>query len=187
MTSERQTHANRANAQASTGPTTAHGKARSAQNALRHGLSVPIYRDPAFVQTIELWARRMVGARADPDLLEAARRVVEAQLELQRVQTCRVGLINRLTNPYHLSSAEERQLAVSMHWLRLAQRGRLTGVPAWTRAIWPNPLPLGPEKLVCILGDFARELNALDRYERRARSRRKRAVREFDQVRKEAG
>ena len=37
MTSERQIVANRANAQASTGPKTDAGKARSSRNALKHG------------------------------------------------------------------------------------------------------------------------------------------------------
>ena len=40
MTSARKLEANRRNARASTGPRTAAGKARAAQNARRHGLSL---------------------------------------------------------------------------------------------------------------------------------------------------
>jgi hypothetical protein len=40
--------------------------------------------------------------------------------------------------------------------------------------------PEGPVKLAMILADKARELRALDRYERRALSRRKFAIRAYD-------
>jgi hypothetical protein len=43
---ERKIAANRANARRSTAPTTAAGRARSARNAVRHGLSVPVLADP---------------------------------------------------------------------------------------------------------------------------------------------
>lgn len=51
MASEKQLAANRRNAQSSTGPRTRSGKARSSQNALKHGLSanqvVMLDEDPA--------------------------------------------------------------------------------------------------------------------------------------------
>jgi hypothetical protein len=47
LTSDRQLRANQANGKASRGPKTKAGKARSAQNALRHGLSIPVCKEPS--------------------------------------------------------------------------------------------------------------------------------------------
>ena len=181
MTSERQRQANRANAQASTGPKTASGKARSAKNAFRHGLSVPVYRDPAFAEKIEVWAQEIAGAGADAIALAAAHLVAEAQLDLQRVRACRLRLIERdLANPGHVGAVA---LAASMRWLRLKELGYLTGITPWSEAISQAPRLTGPAKTATVLCDLAHELPGLDRYERRARWRRKRAIREFDQAR----
>jgi hypothetical protein len=187
MTSERQREANRANAQASTGPKTAKGKARSAKNAFRHGLSVPVYWDPALAAKIEVWAQEIAGAGPDATTLAAARLVAEAQFDLQRVRACRLRMIERaLANPDYVGAvAEGRRLAASMRWLRLKELGYLTGITAWAEEMCePTPL-IGPDKLATILSDLVRELPALERYERRARWRRKRAIRKFDQVRKD--
>lgn len=51
MTSARKIKANRENARVSSGPNSAHGRANSTRNALRHGLSLPVYSDPALCES----------------------------------------------------------------------------------------------------------------------------------------
>jgi hypothetical protein len=53
VTTERKRAANRRNARSSTGPRTAAGKARVAQNALRHGLNVAVADDPLLTEEVE--------------------------------------------------------------------------------------------------------------------------------------
>jgi hypothetical protein len=64
MTSRRKIEANRANAQNSTGPTTAHGKARAARNAGPHGLNRSVFADPVLSQEVEAMAARIAGENA---------------------------------------------------------------------------------------------------------------------------
>ena len=77
MTSDRQQRANRANAKSSTGPRTAAGTARAAQNAFRHGLNVSSCSDPLLAPEIEAMARRISDAHADAETAERARRIAE--------------------------------------------------------------------------------------------------------------
>ena len=86
--------ANRANARASTGPTTAQGRARSARNARRHGLSLPVLVDPDLSQEVEALAREMGGANASSEIQEFARRIAEAQIDLRRVRCARHSLLS---------------------------------------------------------------------------------------------
>jgi hypothetical protein len=64
MTSERQLRANRANAQASTGPKTRRGKIRAAQNARRHGLRLSVLSDPLLCEDAETLACALAGEQA---------------------------------------------------------------------------------------------------------------------------
>ena len=134
MTSTLKIRANRANAQASTGPRTAQGRARTGENARRHGLSLPIVSVPALSQQAEALAQQIANDSADSTLVELARRVAEAQVDLLRIRQARHDLF-----------AHNRQDL---------ERKNVT--------------------------DVTKELVALDRYERRALSRRKFAIREFD-------
>ncbi len=89
MTSAQKIKANRANAQASTGPRTAQGKARTARNARRHGLSLSVISDPVLSEQVEALARKIAGQAVDAEIYQRARRIAEAQIDLQRVRYAR--------------------------------------------------------------------------------------------------
>ena len=89
MSSERKIAANRTSARGSTGPKTARGRARAARNALRHGLNVPIYSDPAMREELVMLAREIAGAGAHAEIGVLAHAVAEAYLDLRRVRLAR--------------------------------------------------------------------------------------------------
>src|SRR5438067_661343 len=93
----RQVVANRRNAQRSTGPRTAAAKTRIARNAFRHGLAIPLIRDPIGSAEIEPLSMALVGPSARPERLEQARVAAEAELELRRVRVHRKVLLDRKT------------------------------------------------------------------------------------------
>jgi hypothetical protein len=185
------------------GPLTAAGKARSSQNARRHGLSLPVLHEPAAMAEVEALAQKIcrscggaqaernagpqspgpqsAGAEADDasERLYLACRIAEAQIDLERVRRVRHDLIARaFANPRY-------RPAKGLHaWIRLLTKaGELLvqgiALPQDMRdAIAKRPQ--GAEKLALILADEAPRLAKLDRYERRALSRRKFAIRAFD-------
>ena len=92
MTSERQRAANRANAAKSTGPRTKAGRAKASQNAWRHGLATALRSEPGIDEEIERIAHAIVVEAGRPDLIEYARRIAEAEIDLRRVQRARETL-----------------------------------------------------------------------------------------------
>lgn len=97
MTSLKKIMANRANAQHSTGPRSAAGKAASRRNAEMHGLSVPAAAIPELAGEITALARHIAGEQGeDPFIWAAAIRVAEATIELLRVRRVRTDLLNDL-------------------------------------------------------------------------------------------
>jgi hypothetical protein len=95
MTSLRRRYANRLNARASTGPRTAAGKARAAQNARKHGLRVPALHDPEKTRNIAELARKLAGPTADSQRFEAACRLVAAQIDILDIREARLPLLAR--------------------------------------------------------------------------------------------
>ena len=101
MTSDRKIKANRTNARVSTGPKTRHGRARSAKNAFRHGLSLPVQSDQGLSEEVQALARHIAGPCASVHIQILAHRVAEAQVDLHRVRQMRHQFLSdRLSNPY---------------------------------------------------------------------------------------
>ena len=129
MTSAGRIAANRRNAQRSTGhPRSSAGKARSAQNARRHGLSRTAACDPARADEIAALACLIAGPDAAAERLALAVAIAAAQIDVVRARRARCEL-----------------------WS--AAPGALVAIP---------------------------QLAAIDRYERRALARRRRAIAVFD-------
>jgi hypothetical protein len=208
VTSDRKIRANRENARASTGPKTTQGRARTAANALRHGLTLPIYSDPVLSEQVKALARAIVGSDANAEIQELARRIAEAQIDLHRVRCAWHRLLSSaLGDPDYGSPAVKRRkakLAVEadkaraqlelMPHLQLTPYAHELGLSAdrmqtMMRRLLTRlersmqPLPEGPQKFATILSDMSKQLTTLDRYEQRALSRRNVAIRALDAAR----
>ena len=127
----------------------------------------------------------IVRSVLSPDLLSFARPIAEAQLDLVRIRRVRHDLLSKaLSDPaYEFLASTKRKIKLAAALART--HGATSPVPSWAlKMIFEKPS--GPEKFGVILSDMARKLAAIDRYERRAISRRNSAIRIFDSARRRA-
>src|SRR4051794_40729851 len=104
MTSDRKTQANRANSRLSAGRKTPRGRARSAKNAFRHGLSLPVLHDSELSEEVKVLAGEIAEQAADAKRKELARNIAEAQVDLRRARIARHQVFsNALANPKYES------------------------------------------------------------------------------------
>jgi hypothetical protein len=179
MASERQIAANRRNARKSTGPRSGAGRKRASRNAYRHGLTLSISSTAAFAKQLDKLVHKMVGDTEDEIVLERARAVAQAELELVRVRQAKVAVIERASafgelDPPQLTPGEFNRL------LNAALRG---GDFEFIDASATMPSQ-EPERSAEAVRRALPELRKLDRYERRAAAQRDRAVRHLSDRRK---
>lgn len=143
MTSERAIRANRSNAKASTGPRTRAGKARSGQNARKHGLSAAGSNPEVDAEVTRLVELIMDEYGGDEVTRDAARSLAETQVQVRSVRAYKVALLRN----------------------SVLSRGP-DGGPGRDPSSENTP-------------NVTQILEGLERYERRAFSRRKSALRRF--------
>ena len=175
MATERQVEANRRNALRSTGPRSARGKNRASQNSYRHGFST---KRGSHEEAVEELAREFVGPNAEWIDLELARQAAEAHLTVRRINQTKTSLINRILTFGELRAQEPHvpRMPVKALW-NFLEICRLTET-------FPRPpdatktMPIGSlDRTAESIRRALPELVKLERYARRAVSRRDAAVR----------
>jgi hypothetical protein len=211
MISQEKIAANRSNGRKSRGPRTAAGKASASRNALRHGLAAITQRNAALFPEIEPMAKALCADDKNPFLFEQALTIAENQLVLHCVRAERVAMIERLRDQTATPLRRDKSLARAKARFRQAKltykhrvqakagnsvensAGNSTSntaakedltrkrQEAATRDGWPSKttgLRDEFDAMQCAMPD----LDRLERYERRAWSRRKRAIRSFIEI-----
>jgi hypothetical protein len=201
--------ANRRNGRKSRGPRSAAGKLRSSRNALRHGLAAISRHNPECLPEIERIANALCKGDTDPLLFEQALIFAENDYILRCVRSEGLAAIERMRDPTATPFTKPREaLAQAKARFRQAKRAYEQLLAAKTknaatnskdRHPAPSPTnnmvtsngssePIREPKPLAMRDEFDAmhlalpDLKRLERYERRGWSRRKRAIRDFIEI-----
>ena len=185
MTSKRQRAANRANSAKSTGPRSKAGKSAAKLNARLHGLATAVQGEPGAEAEIQRLALAIVDEAGRPDLFGLARWVAEAELDLRRIRRARVTQVKLFAaistsfqptaspnakQPKMVGGDKNQRNQSPLAGLVLRLQGLIAKIDA-------------PEHVEASRRTGAEQSvkpEVLERYERRATSRRNSAIRRFD-------
>jgi hypothetical protein len=204
MISERKIAASQSNGRKSRGPRTAAGKSSASRNALRHGLAAFTRHNPALFPEIERMAKAICNGDTNPLLFEQGLVIAENEIMLRCVRVERVAVIERLRDvtakplskrDNSLARAKARFREAKLKYKGLVQakakNAAINNVPE--RNSPPEQQsgaaqPMARQKPIKSRDEFDAmrlampDLDRLARYERRAWSRRKRAIRDFLEI-----
>ncbi len=169
---------NRRNAQYSTGPKSLLGKQRVSQNAKKHGLSLPLRMNPYWSGEIERLARLVFKDENESAPIDLAANFVDAQLDLVRIRQARADIIRKAYRPGRIHSeqhgidtpgADPPDCIASAFDACLEQASQFVDLlKSDTKVVDGAYIDLSEEDLDSLV--------KLERYERRALSRRKKAM-----------
>jgi hypothetical protein len=198
MTSKSRLISSRKNGRKSRGPQSELGRRKSSKNSRRHGLAIPITKDPIFNSGIEDLSQKIAGGISDPIRLDLSRAVAEAQSDLMRIRQARVDILGD-SNLRKFRPNRDRISILKMILNRkinsILKMKMDPTVPAHIHEIIKADLHLAAiheheklyEKMINHvipieegMGLIIGKLNALERYEKRALSRRNQALRALD-------
>jgi hypothetical protein len=184
------------------GPRGEAGKSRASRKTLRHGLAAISRHNPTLFPEVERMAKALCNGDTNPLLWEQALVIAENEMVLRSVRAERVAVIERLRDrsatpltrrDSSLARAKARFRGVKLKykWLLRAKAKNAAIKNEQERTSPPEPQsgaaqPMGKQKQSRDEFDAMRrampDLDRLARYERRAWSRWKRAIREFIRI-----
>ena len=175
MASEKQIAANQSNARKSSGPRSGAGKKRASRNAYRHGLNCCITANPVMAKQVEKLARKIAGNTKDFHVLELARTVAQAELDLARVRRAKVALIARVLGFGEVDASQVASAAVeAVQLLKPLLGSGVAAIPGAIDAAVTMPTQQ-PDRWAEAMRRALPDLIRLDRYECRFRVLRDRA------------
>jgi hypothetical protein len=167
-------------------------KARSSQNALRHGLTTVSRRHPAYNAAIVELAKLMCGDDDDPELFEKAAAVAESDILVREIRQYRNRLLKRLADPQAYGTTQARnerkrrllQMDKSMQMGRQlldihpprSSPGNQSKFDDLMKEYWTVEKDRDPDDIWYMA---LTDLDRINRYERRAWSRRKRVFLQY--------